>query len=67
MLVIRVGDDFHAANGDVSQVCHNFDRVRILSRTDENHESAKGCDDAGCCQIFREMAPGEAAGSQDSR
>jgi hypothetical protein len=59
MLVIRVGDDFHAANGDVSQVCHNFDRVGILSRTDENHESAEGCDDAGGRQIFRELAPGE--------
>ncbi len=47
VLVIRVRDDFHGANGDVCRLRDNFDRVGILSRADEDHEAAKSCDEPG--------------------
>ena len=41
MLVIRVGNNFHSADRDVSHVRHHFDRVGILSSADKEDESAE--------------------------
>jgi len=59
VLVIRVRDDFHGANGDVCDMRDNFDRVGILSRADEDHQASESCDDAGGGQIFCEPAAGK--------
>src|ERR1700678_3532630 len=58
VFVIGVRDDFHGADGDVSHMRDNFDRVGILSRADEDHKAAESCDEAGG-QIFCEPATGE--------
>jgi hypothetical protein len=47
MLVIRVGDDFHAADGHVSRLGDNFDRIGIFPRANEGDESAECCSDTG--------------------
>jgi len=41
VLVIGVRDDFHGADGEVSDMRDNFDRVGILSRADEHYETAE--------------------------
>ena len=41
MLVIRVGNDFHPADRDISHVGHHFDRVGIFSSADEDDEPAE--------------------------
>jgi hypothetical protein len=56
MLVIRVGNDLHAANRDVPHVGHYFDRIRILSSANKEDECTKSSGDAGGSQIFRELA-----------
>ncbi len=56
MLVIRVGNDLHAANGDVSHMGHHFDRIRILSSANKEYQPTKCSGDAGGSQIFRELA-----------
>lgn len=58
MLVIRVGNDFHAADGDVSGVRDDFQRVGIFLRADEGDEAAENCGEAGGREIFRELAAG---------
>jgi hypothetical protein len=59
MLVIRVGNDLHTPNGDVSHVGHDFDRIRILSSANKEDQSAKCSGDTGGSQIFRELAAGD--------
>jgi hypothetical protein len=59
VLVIRVRNDFHGADGDVCHLRDNFDRIGILSRADEDHEAAESCDQPGGGQIFSELAPGD--------
>jgi hypothetical protein len=56
MLVIRVGNDLHATNGDVSRVGHHFDRIRTLSSANKEDQPTKSSGDAGGSQIFRELA-----------
>jgi hypothetical protein len=41
MLVIRVGNDFHATDRDVFHMRYHFDRVGILPRADEDDESTE--------------------------
>jgi len=41
MLVIRVGNNFHPADRDVSHVRYHFDRVGIFSSADEDDEPAE--------------------------
>jgi hypothetical protein len=43
---IRVGDDFHAADGDVSHTRDDFNWVGIFSRVDEGDEAAESGGDA---------------------
>jgi hypothetical protein len=57
MLVIRVGNDLHTTNGDVSRVGHHFDRIRTFSSANKENESTKSSGDASGSQIFRELAP----------
>ena len=38
MLVIRIGNDFHPADRNVSHMRYHFDRVGIFSRADEDDE-----------------------------
>jgi len=47
MLVIRVGNDLHTSNGDVSHMGHHFDRIGILSSADKNDESPESGGDTG--------------------
>jgi len=58
MLVIRVGDDFHAADRDVSHVRYHPDRVGILSSADEEDESAESRGQASGSQIPGKLAAG---------
>src|ERR1700683_166333 len=41
VLVIGVRDDFHGADGEVSDIRDNFDRVGTFSRADEDHKAAE--------------------------
>jgi hypothetical protein len=47
MLVIRVGNDLHAANGYVFHLGYHLDWIRILSSADQDDQSAKSGGDAG--------------------
>jgi hypothetical protein len=47
MLVIRVGNDLHAANGYVFHLGYHLDWIRILSSADQDDQSGKSGGDAG--------------------
>jgi hypothetical protein len=59
VLVVWVRDNFHAADGEVSHVRDDFDRIGIFSCADEGNESAESRGDAGGSQILPELATGE--------
>jgi hypothetical protein len=58
MLVIRVGNDFHPADRDVSHMRYHFDRIGILSGTKKDDESAESRGQASGGQILRKLAAG---------
>jgi hypothetical protein len=47
MLVIRIGNDFHPADRDVSHMRYYFDRVGIFSRANKEDEAAEHSGEAG--------------------
>ena len=58
MLVIRIGNDFHPADRDVSHMRDYFDRVGIFSKADKDQESAESRGEASGGQILGKLAAG---------
>jgi len=58
MLNIRVGNDFHAAERDVSHMRYHFDRVGIFSSADKNDKSTESGGQASGGEILGKLAAG---------
>jgi hypothetical protein len=58
MLVIRIGNDFHPTDRNVSHMRYHFDRVGIFSSADKNDESAESRGQASGSQILGKLAAG---------
>ena len=57
MLVIRIGNDFHPADRDVSHMRYHFYLVGIFSSADKDNESTESRQ-ASSSQILRKPAAG---------
>jgi hypothetical protein len=59
MLGVRVGNDFHPANGDIIYMSDHSNGIRIFPGANVNDEPAKSCGQAGRREIFCELSAGK--------
>ena len=59
MLVIRIGNDFHPANGDIIYMRHRSNGIRIFPGANVNGQPTKSCGQAGGREVFCKPSAGK--------